>query len=86
MIHSRDWLVRKVADAMDVDECKHGMNPEWCAACKNPPRGVTTESVFEAKHGSWCPRCSYPIVPGEEVARLSNEMIVHEECAVGRGR
>jgi hypothetical protein len=52
-----------------MNECRHGLNEEWCASCRKTPARVP---VFEgttiaSRFGGKCPGCGELIVVGEDV-------------------
>lgn len=61
---------------MDDDECKHGMNPDWCSACKEgpkrPERWEPTGVKIEARFSSSCPACHLLIEAGDTLIQQSN--------------
>lgn len=68
---------------MSDEECKHGLDPRWCAACKAPlPRHeqVDIEATFAARYEGQCSGCNLPIQVGQVVHRLSTEQYVHRGC------
>lgn len=67
----------------EADECKHGMNPAWCSACKEGPRRprpATVEATFCSRYDGQCPACNLPIIKGQVIHRMSNDTYVHEGC------
>lgn len=68
----------------DQDECKHGMVPAWCAAC----RGLVDESyssahidyTFEAKYAGKCAGCGKPFAEGVTVGKTTDGDIIDKRC------
>ncbi len=68
----------------DDDECKHGLDPAWCAACKEGPKRNEPERVdytFRAKYEGQCPECDLPITLGQAVAKTTRGRVLHGWCA-----
>jgi hypothetical protein len=65
------------------EECKHGLDPQWCSICLHglPKRdAITVEFVMTAKHPGQCHACNLPVAEGQRIAKLSNETYVHVGC------
>ncbi len=65
------------------DECKHGLEVAWCAACKeglkrNPPD--TADWRFVARYDGHCPECDLPIHVGQRAAKTTKDRTLHESC------
>lgn len=66
------------------EECKHGINPQWCSLCLHP--GVSAvrdhiEATFEARYTGNCPDCHEPIEKGDVVHKLMpSGHVIHEFC------
>ena len=73
---------------MDEDECKHGMVPDWCSACKEGPSRPNQwefDYSFTAGFDGQCPECDLPIKTGQKLANVKrasgDSRYVHLRCA-----
>lgn len=74
-----------------MPECKHGLEPSWCASCKhlkNPgpstwevaePTRTRRPHGFPARFESVCGGCDMLISVGEQITQLEGEWI-HVRC------
>jgi hypothetical protein len=63
---------------VSASECKHGLDPRWCATCKHgpvreQPWRATADALGEdvtiaAKHPGRCRVCSDTIEPGDRIS------------------
>lgn len=65
-------------------ECKHGLDTQWCASCKEPRRPSTASAhdigpPFVAQYEGTCPECRDAIDPGER-CRMVDGCCTHDEC------
>lgn len=70
----------------DEVECRHGLDPRWCASCKQGPqprpstRTPVVVATFTAKYDGHCTGCNLSIFKGQRVHKLENGAYVHEGC------
>lgn len=75
-----------------MEQCKHEMNPAWCALClgRVARRDSLAEEVvsvaFVSRYQGCCAVCDGEITPGEMVCRVRQHPddsgeVVHEDCA-----
>jgi hypothetical protein len=64
---------------MTAEDCRHGMNPEWCADCTGRDGGQRAQEDrdqrlvehygwIRAKHPGTCAACGEPFRPGTPIA------------------
>lgn len=74
----------------DENECRHGLDSRWCAACKDPapnPHAAkpapTILATFQARYEGDCDACGFAISPGQVIHRMSDDTYVHARCEKG---
>lgn len=77
---------------VDEAECRHEMNPAWCALCLGQVRngGALADdswvsSPFAARYRSMCETCEIRIEPDDMVCLVKQDpadhgVVVHEDC------
>lgn len=65
-----------------MSECIHGLEADWCAACKHPtpPSSAPVVATFKARYGGDCRGCEFPIVVGQVICLRSDDSYVHQDC------
>lgn len=74
----------------DENDCLHGLDKRWCAACKDPapnPHAAkpapTIVATFPARYEGDCDACGFAIEPGQTIHRMSDDRYVHARCEKG---
>jgi hypothetical protein len=63
--------------------CIHDLTPESCTICLHGVEDKPTLTIahqFRARYDGDCWGCDFPIRPGQQCYRLSNESNVHRGC------
>lgn len=73
------------SNTYEEDECRHGMNPAYCADCQNKTLETETDWTidyfFNAQYAGHCARCRGAIEEGERIGRLrDDDAYVHTGC------
>lgn len=72
------------SSAWDDDNCRHGMNPDWCGECKPPKAPEPTEAIhpdaIKARYRGKCSECRDPIDEDDWIVPNGQGGWIHDEC------
>lgn len=70
----------------EEEECIHGLDKRWCAICLH---GLSEQyrhaqlavvARFKAMYDGDCPGCDLPILVGQSIVKMSNDLYYHDYC------